>query len=457
MTLEKLRRALIKSTRCRMSTLFHCCLTWRPSRSPTCQSWRCVFCPPRRVDVIADQQGKRRPKRRRNTLKSKQPWGLNLPLFGGIRGPGAVAEEETRGLARDGTDSESSSDDEGNESEDHAAPSSSAVSLPAPEADETPDPVPTDASPSKDPRNRFRMSWGRLMSKGKVPQHPKTPGSATKHNRVPSAEAVDAISTPEPATTATTAPPFASDPPQRRELETKILKQIISEFSAGTFFYSLDFDLTHSLQHKRQLISNRSATGAALADLLSSETATFPPSPTESVAASTGSRNSKASSMDKDDFIEPDVQVPLWRRADRRFFWNEWLCKDFIELGLHGYIIPVMQGWVQSASFSVPVPPNPLEPNVSLGSVPVDIGVISRRSRDRAGLRYQRRGIDDQGHVANMVETEMIVRAKVSNSSRDPDGGFDGLTFRSRVKSRFSALFRREDPSLSNGHNRHTR
>jgi len=37
----------------------------------------------------------------------------------------------------------------------------------------------------------------------------------------------------------------------------------------------------------------------------------------------------------------------------------------------------------------------------------------SWRSRDRAGLRYQRRGIDDEGHVANMVETEMIVRAKV--------------------------------------------
>lgn len=281
------------------------------------------------------------------------------------------------------------------------------------------------------------MSWGRLMSRGKVPQQPKTPGTPSKHNRVPSTEAVDATSTPEPATTSTTSPPFASDPPQRRELETKILKQIISEFSAGTFFYSLDFDLTHSLQHKRQLISSRSATGAALADLLTSETATFPPSPTESPPVSASSKHSKASSMDKDDFIEPDVQVPLWRRADRRFFWNEWLCKDFIELGLHGYIIPVMQGWVQSASFNVPVPPNPLEPNVSLGSVPVDIGVISRRSRDRAGLRYQRRGIDDQGHVANMVETEMIVRAKVSAARVSLQPGFRLIVTTGRRKSLF--------------------
>lgn len=77
----------------------------------------------------------------------------------------------------------------------------------------------------------------------------------------------------------------------------------------------------------------------------------------------------------------------------------------------------MMQGWVQSATFSIPIPPNPLQPDVSLGAVPVDLVVVSRRSKDRAGLRYQRRGIDDNGHVANMVETEMIVRAKVRNIS----------------------------------------
>jgi hypothetical protein len=38
---------------------------------------------------------------------------------------------------------------------------------------------------------------------------------------------------------------------------------------------------------------------------------------------------------------------------------------------------------------------------------------MSRRSRDRAGLRYQRRGIDDEAHVANFVETETITRVDV--------------------------------------------
>jgi hypothetical protein len=49
----------------------------------------------------------------------------------------------------------------------------------------------------------------------------------------------------------------------------------------------------------------------------------------------------------------------------------------------------------------------------SKDEVEVEYVVISRRSRDRAGLRYQRRGIDDKGFVANFVETEAIVRLEV--------------------------------------------
>lgn len=43
----------------------------------------------------------------------------------------------------------------------------------------------------------------------------------------------------------------------------------------------------------------------------------------------------------------------------------------------------------------------------------VDYIIISRRSRDRAGLRYQRRGIDEEANVANFVETETIMRLEV--------------------------------------------
>ncbi|WVR08702.1 hypothetical protein IAU60_005760 [Kwoniella sp. DSM 27419] len=199
---------------------------------------------------------------------------------------------------------------------------------------------------------------------------------------------------------------ISNDPPQREELESKIVRQIIREFSSG-FFFSYDLDLTHSLQHKRRVLAQRTATQAALADLIPKSGSLFPSPP---------AGQSRHTAID-DDFVEPDVQVPLWRRVDGRFFWNEFLMKDFIDLGLHAFVIPMMQGWVQSSSFTIPIPPNPLDPTTPLGAVPVDLVVISRRSRDRAGLRYQRRGIDNEGHVANMVETEMIVRAKAEEKT----------------------------------------
>ena len=71
-----------------------------------------------------------------------------------------------------------------------------------------------------------------------------------------------------------------------------------------------------------------------------------------------------------------------------------------------------MQGYYQVASFNVP--PMGGEPDeLAL----VDYVVISRRSRDRAGLRYQRRGVGEEGTVANFVETESVVRVQVSRPS----------------------------------------
>jgi len=67
-----------------------------------------------------------------------------------------------------------------------------------------------------------------------------------------------------------------------------------------------------------------------------------------------------------------------------------------------------MQGYFQIASFVVPSERGEGE------ECHVDYTIISRRSKDRAGLRYQRRGIDEEAHVANFVETETIMRLEVS-------------------------------------------
>lgn len=46
---------------------------------------------------------------------------------------------------------------------------------------------------------------------------------------------------------------------------------------------------------------------------------------------------------------------------------------------------------------------------------PFEFTLISRRSRDRSGLRYQRRGIDEDGNTANFVETEQLLRIVVNH------------------------------------------
>ena len=53
--------------------------------------------------------------------------------------------------------------------------------------------------------------------------------------------------------------------------------------------------------------------------------------------------------------------------------------------------------------------------------------LISRRSIKRAGLRYLRRGIDDEGYTANTVETEQILSASTWSTSQDKIYSFTQL------------------------------
>ena len=79
-----------------------------------------------------------------------------------------------------------------------------------------------------------------------------------------------------------------------------------------------------------------------------------------------------------------------------------------------------MQGYYQTSTFRIPPEP-PLHTSAGCltaapqqeGEDVVEYTIISRRSKDRAGLRYQRRGIDDEARVANFVETETIMYLEV--------------------------------------------
>lgn len=131
---------------------------------------------------------------------------------------------------------------------------------------------------------------------------------------------------------------------------------------------------------------------------------------------------------------------PLHQRVDPMFFWNHHTIQPFIDAGVDSLALPLMKGFVGQRSFTVDSQPlqvdeyknsvemkdfgtnwstatsNPSSPPPEAAPVQLrpserqfDVTVISRRSIKRAGLRYLRRGIDDEGYCANSVETEQIL------------------------------------------------
>ncbi|KAF9968671.1 hypothetical protein BGZ70_000516 [Mortierella alpina] len=136
---------------------------------------------------------------------------------------------------------------------------------------------------------------------------------------------------------------------KNRVLDRRVIREISSIFGTG-FYFSTEFNLLSSMQRRFDI--------------------------------------ARDSSQD---------EAPLWEQVDKRFWWNEYLLKEFLDIQAHGYILPVMQGYVEIEQCEIE-------------EQPFEFTLISRRSRDRSGLRYQRRGIDENGNTANFVETEQLLR-----------------------------------------------
>lgn len=156
-------------------------------------------------------------------------------------------------------------------------------------------------------------------------------------------------------------------------LTPRILRSARLYFSASSFFFSYDHDLSTSLQ--------------------TSSTST----------------------------------LPLWKRFDPLFFWNRNLLSPIIDAGHSNFGLPLLQGFVGQRAFSITQTEGDTDQVIDPSDIPLQdmntpkdesteaktkdffLTLISRRSVKRAGLRYLRRGIDDDGNVANYVETEQIL------------------------------------------------
>lgn len=98
--------------------------------------------------------------------------------------------------------------------------------------------------------------------------------------------------------------------------------------------------------------------------------------------------------------LEGDITNNLQRQntgtPDDRFYWNKHMLKEIIALEDKTWVLPVIQGYAQ------------VEQCVIDGES-YFLALVSRRSRYRAGTRYKRRGVDQDGNVANYVETEQVL------------------------------------------------
>jgi hypothetical protein len=95
-----------------------------------------------------------------------------------------------------------------------------------------------------------------------------------------------------------------------------------------------------------------------------------------------------------------ETQEVLYKNADRHFFWNMYLSKDFMEANASRWIIPVIRGFVEIQ-------------NCKLNSgKSIKFAMISRLGTRRVGTRYNIRGIDVQGNAANYAETEQIIETE---------------------------------------------
>ncbi|KDP43758.1 hypothetical protein JCGZ_22385 [Jatropha curcas] len=89
--------------------------------------------------------------------------------------------------------------------------------------------------------------------------------------------------------------------------------------------------------------------------------------------------------------------LPLWRQAEPRFLWNNYMLEVLIDNKLDPYLLPVVQGSFQNFQ-------------TAIGKEIVEVTLIARRCTRRNGTRMWRRGADSDGYVANFVESEQILQ-----------------------------------------------
>lgn len=108
---------------------------------------------------------------------------------------------------------------------------------------------------------------------------------------------------------------------------------------------------------------------------------------------------------------------------DESFLWNSYMIGPLVKfrsrlvarereaLDKSGILTSAIRGFV----LTITIPPSSAPARTSKTGLPSSLTLISRLSCRRAGTRFNSRGIDDDGHVANFVESETIYWTPLSD------------------------------------------
>ena len=109
--------------------------------------------------------------------------------------------------------------------------------------------------------------------------------------------------------------------------------------------------------------------------------------------------------------LNPDGYEEAQIDHDGRFLWNTYLVGPLLSFRTslspdmrsifdeQGFMVLAIQGYVGTY-------------DINIGGEPVVLSLISRLGWKRSGTRFNVRGVDDDGSVANFVETETILRTR---------------------------------------------
>ncbi|KAK9369809.1 SacI homology domain-containing protein [Lipomyces kononenkoae] len=185
--------------------------------------------------------------------------------------------------------------------------------------------------------------------------------------------------------------------PHRNSGEARFLSTFQNLDLSKTFYFSYSYDLTHTLQ--RNLDRER--------------------------------RRLKLNAPEDDTW-------KVYSDYNEMFVWNHYLLKPAYEskLDVLTWCLPIIHGFIDQA-------------NISVYGRNVSIAIIARRSHYFAGARFLKRGANDQGYVANDVETEQIVSDMMTTSFHALNGEpFANTRYTSFVQHRGSIpLFWTQDVS----------